>query len=290
MQESRTNLYEYNFLITKQWISELFIRSCSVPKGISSKFPPMSIPTASLLRVVGSTLALVFFIACLLAMSPIFSSQQSTVTPVSRTDEGILPRQAEVIRRARESAPVDLIFVGDSITQAWEDGGAAVWKERFAPAGAINLGVSGDRTEYVLWRLDQAPLTRLAPKAVVLLIGTNNLGHGTANAAQTFIGIRAVVAKIQTQVPSARILLCAIFPREENMNAMRGDVAQVNQALASAFANESSVRVMDLCTSFIAADGKIPARLMPDFLHLSPAGYQVWADGIRAPLADALKK
>ena len=73
------------------------------------------------------------------------------------------------------------------------------------------------------------------------------------------------------------------------MNAMRGDVAQVNQALASAFANDSSVRIIDLCTSFIGVDGKIPARLMPDFLHLTPAGYQVWADGIRTPLEDALK-
>jgi lysophospholipase L1-like esterase len=123
-----------------------------------------------------------------------------------------------------------------------------------------------------------------------LLIGTNNLGHGTANAAQTFSGICAVVAKIHLQVPNARILLCSIFPREENMNALRGDVAQVNQVLASAFANDSSVRIIDLCTSFIGVDGKIPARLMPDFLHLTPAGYQVWADGIRAPLEDALKK
>ena len=246
----------------------------------------MPISTTTVSRLLGSTILL----ACLLAMTPIFSSNQSTVTPASRTDEGILPRQAEVIRRARESAPVNVVFVGDSITQAWEDGGAAIWKERFASAGALNLGVSGDRTEHVLWRLDQAPLTRLAPKAVVLLIGTNNLGHGTANAAQTFSGICAVVAKIHSQVPNARILLCAIFPREENMNAMRGDVAQVNQALASAFANDSSVRIIDLCTSFIGVDGKILARLMPDFLHLTPAGYQVWADGIRAPLEDALKK
>lgn len=243
-------------------------------------------PNTSLPRLLGSTILLVG----LLAMSPIFTSKQSTVTPVSQTDEGILPRQAEVNRRARESAPVGVVFVGDSITQAWEDGGAAIWKERFATIGALNLGVSGDRTEHVLWRLDQAPLTRLAPKAVVLLIGTNNLGHGTADAAQTFAGICAVVAKIHSQVPQARILLCAIFPREENMNAMRGDVAQVNQSLASAFANDSSVRIIDLCTSFIGADGKIPARLMPDFLHLTPAGYQVWADGIRVPLAEALKQ
>lgn len=245
----------------------------------------MPISTTTVSRLLGSTILL----ACLLAMTPILTSKQSTVTPASRTDEGILPRQAEVIRRARESAPVGVVFVGDSITQAWEDGGAAIWKDRFAGAGALNLGVSGDRTEHVLWRLDQAPLTRLAPKAVVLLIGTNNLGHGTANAAQTFAGICAVVAKIHLQVPNARILLCAIFPREENMNAMRGDVAQVNQALASAFANDSSVRIIDLCTSFIGVDGKILARLMPDFLHLTPAGYQVWADGIRAPLEDALK-
>lgn len=228
-----------------------------------------------------------------LAPAIVMSSQpqpdQVTVTPVARTEEGILARQAEVIRRARESAPASIVFIGDSITEAWEGPGAAIWKERFALAGAVNLGVSGDRTEHVLWRLNQASLTRLEPKAVVILIGTNNLGHGTADAKATLAGIRAVVAQIQKQVPQARLLLCAIFPRGEGMNSMRGDVLQVNQALAVAVVGDPSIRLIDLGGKFVDASGEISPTLMPDFLHLSPDGYRIWADGIQTPIAEALK-
>ncbi len=228
-------------------------------------------------------------LAAFVAMSPINSESQSTIVPAPQTDAGILERQSQVVARARESLPTDVIFVGDSLTQSWEDTGANIWKDRFASLKALNLGVSGDRTEHVLWRLDQAPLTRRAPKVIVLLIGTNNLGHRTADAPQTLAGIRAVVAKMRQQVPAARILLCAIFPRDHEMSAMRGDVLQINQALASAYAHDTAVRVIDLGSSFVAADGLISPQIMPDYLHLSPAGYQIWADGIRAPLADALK-
>lgn len=210
-----------------------------------------------------------------------------TTTPTARTDEGILPRQAEVIRRARESAPAKVVFVGDSITQSWEDPGAAIWQERFAPMGALNLGVSGDRTEHVLWRLQEAPLTRLNPRAVVLLIGTNNLGHGTANAQETLAGVKAVVAMIRKQVPDATLVLCSTFPRGETINAMRGDILQVNQAVAVAVKGDPKVVVVDLGDKFVSADGTISRQLMPDALHLTPKGYAIWADGITAALVRA---
>ncbi len=214
------------------------------------------------------------------------ASDPSSLVPVPQTSEGILARQNLVLQRARESAPGGVVFVGDSITQAWD--GTDLWTERFVPMGAVNLGVSGDRTEHVLWRLEQAPLTRLAPKAVVLLIGTNNLGHGTSTAAETLAGIRAVVDKMKKQVSSARIVLCAIFPVGKHINAMRGEVLQINQALARAYANDSSVTLVDLGSSFVDADGNISPSLMPDGLHLAPAGYTIWADGIKAPLEAAV--
>jgi lysophospholipase L1-like esterase len=193
-----------------------------------------------------------------------------------------------LLERARTGDPSPVIFIGDSITQGWELEGGKLWAERFAPLKAINLGASGDRTEHVLWRLKEAPLGRLDPSVVVILIGTNNVGHGRDDAAATLAGVNAVVECVRAQVPKASIVLCSIFPRGAQMNAMRGQVLQVNQALARTYPSEGGgggvrrgVQVLDLGTRFIDPDGSIPASLMPDGLHLSPAGYAVWAEALR---------
>jgi lysophospholipase L1-like esterase len=202
----------------------------------------------------------------------------TSVRPVPRT-EGAVERQGEVLRRVREArGTADLVFVGDSITQGWEGNGRERWETDFAPYGAINLGVSGDRTEHVLWRLREAPLTPLAPKAVVLLIGTNNLGHGSSNAEETLLGIRRVIETLRGQCPDATIVVCGILPRGNRFNAMRGDICQINQVLARL--DDARTIVVDFGERFVAIDGSIPVELMPDYLHLSPAGYGVWADAI----------
>jgi lysophospholipase L1-like esterase len=218
-----------------------------------------------------------------------FQPLPSTV-PAAREDPAGIAREAIVIERARTSPPVPFLFIGDSITQSWEDEGSAVWSERIAPLSALNLGVSGDRTEHVLWRLGQAPISRLNPKAVVLLIGTNNVGGGRDDAAATLAGVREVIRLVRAQAPTATVIVCGILPRGERMNAMRGELLQVNQALAREFGAScdtdtplpagGGVRFIDFGVRFIDADGKIPPALMPDALHLSPAGYSVWADAV----------
>lgn len=212
----------------------------------------------------------------------------SSVVPVARTDEGILARQTECLRRAKENAPAPVVFVGDSITQGWESAGAPVWKERLAPLGALDLGVSGDRTEHVLWRLAQAPLTRLDPRAIVLLIGTNNLGHGSSTAQEALLGVTRVIATLREQCPKARVLVLDIFPRGEGFNAMRGDLAQINQAL-SRLDDGEHVRFLRIGDRFVEPDGSIRREIMPDFLHLSEAGYRIWADALVPELEAASK-
>ncbi len=202
----------------------------------------------------------------------------TSVRPVPRT-EGAVERQTEVLRRVREAAgPAHLVFVGDSITQGWEGNGRERWEADFAPYNAMNLGVSGDRTEHVLWRLREAPLTPLAPKAIVLLIGTNNLGHGSSNAEETLLGVRRVIETLRAQCPDATVVVCGILPRGNRFNAMRGDICQINQVLARL--DDARTIVVDFGERFVAIDGSIPTELMPDYLHLSPAGYGVWADAI----------
>ncbi|MFO0828229.1 MAG: GDSL-type esterase/lipase family protein [Phycisphaerales bacterium] len=208
-----------------------------------------------------------------------------SVTPVPRSDEGILQRQTEVLRRVKEAkTPVPLVFIGDSITQGWEGNGKDVWASSIAPlaSAVLNIGVSGDRTEHVLWRLGQAPLDKLDARCIVLMIGTNNLGHGSSNAADTALGVRTIVDTLVEQCPKAKIVVLGIFPRGETMNAMRGDICQINQSLAAFAAQHPSHRVqlLDIGATFVEPDGTIKKDIMPDFLHLSKAGYQRWADAV----------
>ena len=205
-------------------------------------------------------------------------------TPVPRTDAGILARQDEVLRRAKESAPAPVVFIGDSITQGFEGAGKTAWDRHFAPLGALNLGVSGDRTEHVLWRLRQASIARLEPRAIVLLIGTNNLGHGTSTGEQTLEGLVQVVETLRAQAPKAVIVALEIFPRGEGFNAMRGEIAQVNQALRGLRGEQ--VRVVPIGDRWVRRDGGIARESMPDFLHLSESAYGEWG----ADLAPLLKE
>lgn len=215
----------------------------------------------------------------------------SSVVPAPRSDEWAIAREKECIRRARESAPSKVVFVGDSITQAWEDAGKAAWDAHLAPLGALNLGNSGDRTENVLYRLEQASLGRLEPDHVFLLIGTNNLGHGTSTAEETLAGLQAVARRLAEQCPKATVHVLEIFPRGERFNAMRGDVLEINQAMRAwilAANRESGSKgarpsgraafaIHAIGDAFVAPDGSIPKDLMPDFLHLTPKAYEIWA-------------
>ena len=209
------------------------------------------------------------------------------LVPVARTEVWAIERQNEVLRRARSTEKAAVLFLGDSITQGWEGDGATVWQKQIAPLGALNLGVSGDRTEHVLWRLQQAPITHLEPKVIVLLIGTNNLGNTGCSAEQTLAGVLAVIASLRTQAPKALLLVHEIFPRGERMNPLRGDILQVNQVLRRHAG--PSTRVLGFSDMWVQEDGTIRAETMPDFLHLSPAGYEQWGAALVPELRAALK-
>ncbi|MFZ9882560.1 MAG: GDSL-type esterase/lipase family protein [Phycisphaerales bacterium] len=224
------------------------------------------------------------------------STPPSSLVPAPRSDQWAIERQTELLRRAREAAPANIVFVGDSITQSWEGPGKSAWDSRIAPLGALNLGNSGDRTENVLWRLAEAPLTRLEPKHVVLLIGTNNLGHGTSNAEETLAGIKAVAQLLMAQCPKATVHIVETFPRGERFNAMRGDICQINQALRAWVAGENArqakagagtrpLAIHAIGDAFMGEDGTISKELMPDFLHLTPKAYEMWAEAIVAATA-----
>ncbi len=184
---------------------------------------------------------------------------------------------------------VDVVFLGDSITQGWGGAGVPVWKKRFEPLNAVNYGIGGDTTREVLYRLNDGILDGLKPKAVVLLIGTNNFGLPGDSVADTAKGVGAVVASVRKKAPDAKILLLGIFPRDKAAGtAFRKRIAEANEVVAK-LADGKTVVYLDAAKKFLAEDGTLPADIMPDALHLSEKGYGLWADAIGEPLKALLK-
>lgn len=185
-------------------------------------------------------------------------------------------RHAEKIQQAN-SAKVDLLMLGDSITHAWETTGAATWEKYYGQRNAFNLGFSGDRTEHVLWRLQNGAVDNLAPKLTVLMIGTNNTGYRMDPAGHTAKGIEAIVAEIRTRLPESKILILGIFPRHHSPhNEMRQRNDAINRQLAR-LENEPRVFFLDINDAFLDEQHNLRSELMPDLLHPSEAGYEAWA-------------
>ena len=178
-----------------------------------------------------------------------------------------------------------VVFIGDSITHFWESKGKMQWEKYFAgaPYNALDLGYSADRTEHVLWRLDNGELDGYEAKCVVLMIGTNNTGHNTfekETPIDTIIGIRAVLDKIRAKQPKAKIVLCPIFPRgatPQDGNRVRNAV--VNREIQK-FADGRTVFWCDFTDQFLLPDGTLPMGVMPDRLHPGAYGYEIWASAI----------
>lgn len=173
--------------------------------------------------------------------------------------------------RNETAFPIDLMFVGDSITEGWEGAGREVWEKYYGNRLAWNFGISGDTTNHVLWRLEHTPLEKIAPKMVVVMIGTNN-GDAPENTAG---GIEKIVRLLEEKFPAAKILLLDVFPRGETPDdPARKRIEAINASLANRFDGDERVIRMNLAEKFLTADGTLPADIMPDFLHPNAEGYE----------------
>lgn len=231
----------------------------------------------------------------IVALAAIDVAANTAVKPEPR--EGNWIKRHEGFVEIAKQGGVDVLFIGDSITDAWrnEKGGKAVWDAQFAPLRAANFGIGGDRTQHVLWRLQNGELDGIKPKAVVLMIGTNNTGFERDNAtprnspAETAAGVTEIVKYLRAKQPQAKILLLAVFPRGEKPDhPQRKQVAEINAVIAKLH-DGKNVHFLDIGKQFLAADGTLPKEIMPDFLHLTPDGYARWAAAIKDPLAKLLK-
>ncbi|MCX6852754.1 MAG: GDSL-type esterase/lipase family protein [Verrucomicrobia bacterium] len=194
-------------------------------------------------------------------------------------------KRHELTSAAVKKAKPQILFIGDSITHffggeqfdSYALRGQQTWGEFYAPRNAGNLGFGWDKTENVLWRLQHGAIDGIAPKLVVMMIGTNNTG--TCSAPDIAIGIESIVLELNQRLPQSKILLLGIFPRGEKPNPQREKIAEINGIIAK-LNGTHNVTFLDIGPKFLTPEGLITKDIMPDFLHPNEKGYRIWAEAI----------
>ena len=186
---------------------------------------------------------------------------------------------------------------GDSITQGLtgasdrvaRGGGARPFDRAFGDLGAISLGLSGDRTEHLLARIERGALREFDPDVVVLQIGVNNVNAAGHTATETAAGVRAVVTALRRREPQAHVLVCGPFPGGERGSPVRRALDEVHADIATLGEGEH-VTYLDLRPLFVDEQGVANQNMRPDRIHLSPAGVQAWLAAIEAPVRRLLAR
>jgi lysophospholipase L1-like esterase len=273
---------------------------------------------------------------CVLALGllmPILAAEEKAAdNPAARKLNRDIPRHKEFLKRIEQSKGVgDVIFLGDSITHGWE--GQKAWQEHFGSFKPVNLGIGGDQTGHVLWRITEGhELDQLKPKAAVIMIGTNNIAGHTAQ--QIAGGIKAIVEDLKHQKPHIKILVLGVFPRGSSADAERSleqitegikpineelkkekpdikrlnalvrglerqrgtipaaklnkKVAEINAIIAN-LDDGKTVFYKDIGKEFLDPNGGLSGEIMPDYLHLSATGYDIWGKAIKGDLEKLVK-
>jgi lysophospholipase L1-like esterase len=185
----------------------------------------------------------------------------------------------------------EVLFMGDSITDFWRNAsgnnaGKQVLDKYFGHLKVANFGIAGDTTQGVLYRLQNGEGQGFSPKAVMLMIGTNNTGRNTGE--EIAEGVGAVVLELQKDFPKAKILLLGIFPRSTANDPVRATIAEINKII-SKLDDGDRVSYLDIGAKFLDADGNIPKDVMNDALHPTSKGYEIWAEAVKEPLTNLLK-
>lgn len=210
-------------------------------------------------------------------------------------------KRHESFNEISKKGEAELVFLGDSITHFWESKGKAVWEKYWAPLKAANFGISGDRTEHVLWRLEHGNYDGLKPKLTVLMIGTNNTGHQgrsqkeldgavyQCTAEQTAEGVKQIVETLKKKCPGMKILILGIFPRGADNNDKFRQQNVATNVMISKLADGSTVFFEDIGQKFLTPDGVLSKEIMPDLLHPNEKGYEIWAEAIEGKVKELLK-
>lgn len=216
-----------------------------------------------------------------------------------RPNSAIVPALLPFFRQKHEAnvavakeGTAELLLMGDSITDFWRNesgpfAGKPVLHKYFSEWRIANFGIAGDTTQGVLDRLAHGEGEGFSPRAVMLMIGTNNIGRNTGE--EIAEGIGAIVLKLEKSFPEAKILLLAVFPRGASNDPARATIAEIN-AKISKLHDGRRVHYLDIGQKFLDADGNIPRDVMSDALHPSTKGYEIWAEAVQEPLRKLMTK
>jgi lysophospholipase L1-like esterase len=227
---------------------------------------------------------------------PDYRTESVTPHPLEQvwSMDGWIPRHEDKLAIIRSAAaahrPIDLVFIGDSITEHWEKDGRAVWARDYAKYNALDLGFGGDQTENVLWRLQHGEIDGFRPKVAVVMIGTNNTGNRQEDPRTTAAGIRRILDEIRSRQPDTRILLLAVFPRDERPSSPLRRLNDRVNAIISGYADGRHIFFLDIGAALTNADGTLSPDVMPDLLHPDEKGYDIWARQMEPTLLQLLAR
>jgi lysophospholipase L1-like esterase len=268
----------------------------------------------------------------LLLSTPSAGQEKAADNPAAKKLDRDIARHKDFLKRIEQSKGAgDVIFLGDSITHGWE--GQKAWQEHFGAFKPVNLGIGGDQTGHVLWRItDGKELDQLQPKAAVIMIGTNNTGGHSAE--QIAGGIKAIVEELKRQKPNIKILVLGVFPRggsgdaERSLDQITAGIKPINEelkketpdlqklntlvrqleqqkgtipaaklnkkiadinAIIAKLDDGKTVFYKDIGKEFLDGNGGLSGAIMPDYLHLSGKGYDIWGKAIKGDIEKLVK-
>jgi lysophospholipase L1-like esterase len=208
--------------------------------------------------------------------------------------ENFLKDKEELLKKG----PIQFVALGDSITDGWRTRGKEVWAKTFGEWNAYNTGIGGDRTQHVLWRIDNGELDGIEPnpKVAMLMIGTNNLGPNPSDE-EIADGVKACVEDIHKHLPKTKVLLLGIFPRDNDKKSevgsptepVRARIKHINEIISKLDDGGKTVKYLDIGDKFLDKDGGLHKEIMPDYLHPNEKGYEIWAEAVKPVIEEMMK-
>ena len=214
------------------------------------------------------------------------TSRPDTVIPAEKLYEQWWSDRHEANKARITEGNVDLLLLGDSITHHWDDAGRKVEEYYYGDRHSVNMGFGGDRTQHLLWRLIDAPMDKIHPKAAMVLIGVNNTGNNSPE--QIAAGIKANVDKLRELYPDIKILLLDIFPVRDHADPAREKIDGTNALLPEMFKDYPNVTLLDIGGIWLDENGDIPKDRMDDGVHPTEYGYKLWGAAVEPVIAEML--
>ena len=237
-------------------------------------------------RILLLAVLLVLFASC-------HQNNNSALIPTPRDDGWWQSRHQQILKQNIEKNP-ELILIGNSILNLLDDSSRhEVWEKYLDKYRTVNMGFSGDRTENVIWRLENGELDGINPKVTLLLIGTNNtdgnhyleITQPKELAAATW----KIISIIREKLPDTKILLLGIFPYGYKPNYRNNIILATNKITSKFPARDSHINYCDIGNIFLDANGKVEKSLLPDFLHPNTEGHMLMFETLEDDIEELLK-